>query len=72
MAIKEWEQVQIRTCAKVKEPITVDQLVIYPIDYLPDPPRVVDFRCTGEAECGKRANINCIEPMVSNEIKLKS
>lgn len=62
MATKQWERVQVRTCAKVKEPITVDQLVVYPIDFLPDSPRVVDFRCSGEEDCRKKANINCIVP----------
>ena len=62
MAIKEWEKVQVRTCAKVTEPIQVDQLVVYPIDFLPDPPRIVDYRCSGKAECGRDANVHCIEP----------
>ena len=71
MAIKEWEQVQVRTCAKATKPIEIDQLVIYPIDYLPDPPRVVDFRCSGEVECGKNANVYCIVPEKPADTKKK-
>lgn len=71
MATEQWETVQIRTCAKVTKPIRVDQKIVYPIDFLPDPPRVVEFRCSGEEECKKQANVNCIVPEEAIQAKTK-
>ena len=51
MATKVWEVTKVRYCDTVARKVAFEAQVIYPTDYLPDPPRVVAHRCSNALEC---------------------
>lgn len=51
MATKVWETTKICNCERVGREVAFEVEVVYPIDFLPDPPRVIARRCSSAKEC---------------------
>jgi hypothetical protein len=44
----------------VKQEVALESEVLYPMDFLPDPPRVRSHRCSLGAQCNQFAQPACI------------
>ncbi len=60
MAERIWEVSKVRYCDHVKREVSLEAEVLYPADFLPDPPRVLAHRCTLGQQCNLFAKPACI------------
>ena len=53
MAERTWETSKVCYCEHVMREVALEAEVLYPMDFLPDPPRVLSHRCShGPAQAG--------------------
>jgi len=55
-----WEVSKVCYCEHVKQEVALESEVLYPMDFLPDPPRVRSHRCSLGAQCNQFAQPACI------------
>ncbi len=60
MAERIWETSKVCFCEHVQQQVALEVEVIYPVDYLPDPPRVRSHRCSHGLDCNQSAKASCI------------
>jgi hypothetical protein len=60
MAERVWEVTKVCYCEHVKDDVTLESEVLYPIDSLPDSPRVLAHRCSHGAQCNQMDRAACI------------
>ncbi len=60
MAEKVWEVTQHCFCEHVHEDVALESEVVYPIDLLPDAPRVVAQRCSRGIQCNQFNKAVCV------------
>ena len=60
MAETNWEVSKIAFCERMKKDVALETEIVYPIDFLPDPPRVISHRCSHGLECNQFAGTSCI------------
>jgi hypothetical protein len=60
MAERTWEVSKVRFCEHVKRDVALEAEVLYPVDILPDPARVLSHRCSLGMECNQFAQPTCI------------
>ena len=51
MATKNWEVTKTFTCERLGHEVAFETEVVYPADFLPDPPRIIARRCSSAKEC---------------------
>jgi hypothetical protein len=60
MAERIWETSKLCFCEHVMSEVGLEVEVLYPIDFLPDPPRVRSHRCSHGMECNRSSKASCI------------
>lgn len=60
MADRTWEASQVCYCEHVKQNVALESELLYPADFLPDPPRLLSHRCALARECAQFAKATCI------------
>ena len=60
MATKTWEVTKIQTCERLGREIALETEVVYPADFIPDPPRIVARRCSSAKECNMLDKPACV------------
>ena len=60
MAERVWEVSKVRFCEHVRQEVALESEVLYPIDFLPDAPRILSHRCSLGLECNQSARANCV------------
>ena len=60
MTERSWEVSKVCYCEHVKQEVALESEVLYPMDFLPDPPRVRSHRCSLGAQCNQFAQPACI------------
>jgi hypothetical protein len=59
MVERVWEVTRLCYCEHIGEKVALEAEVLYPIDYLPDPPRVIAHRCSRGRHCNFFATAAC-------------
>ena len=59
MAERTWEVSKVCFCEHVKQEVALETEVLYPIDFLPDSPRVLSHRCSLGLQCNQFAQAAC-------------
>lgn len=59
MANKEWEAVQFCFCEHVNQQVALEAEILYPIDFLPDSPRILAHRCSLGTQCNQMEQAAC-------------
>lgn len=59
MAERKWEVTQVCFCDHVGQEVALETEMIYPIDFLPDPPRVAAQRCSLGMRCNQFGTAAC-------------
>lgn len=59
MAIRQWEVAKICFCERINQQVALEVEVVYPIDYLPDPPRILAQRCSHSLYCNQLEKAAC-------------
>jgi hypothetical protein len=60
MAERIWQTTKECFCEHVMRVVSLDAEMIYPIDVLPDPPRVRSHRCSLGMECNQSSKWSCV------------
>ena len=60
MAEKNWEVTRSCYCEHINGQVALEAEVLHPIDYLPDPPRVLAHRCSHGRQCNSFATAACV------------
>jgi len=60
MADRIWETSKLCYCERVMGQVGLEVEMIYPIDFLPDPPRLRSHRCSHGLECNNKSEATCI------------
>ncbi len=61
MATKTWQSMKKYYCPRVQQEITLETLVVYPAEHLPDqPPRVLGHRCSAGLKCNLMDKPGCV------------
>ncbi len=60
MAYRSREVVQVCFCGHVQQEVALEAEVLYPADFLPDPPRVVSHRCSLGDHCNQLDQPACV------------
>jgi len=60
MVERNWEISKVCYCDHVKTEVALEAEVLYPIDILPDSPRVLAHRCSHGVQCNRYATAACI------------
>jgi hypothetical protein len=60
MAEKTWEVSQICFCQHVDQDVALEAEVVHPIDFLPDPPRILARRCSLGVQCNQFEQAACV------------
>jgi len=60
MAEKKWEVIKIHYCDHVGHEVAFETEMIYPIDFLPDAPRISARRCSNAKECNMFDKPTCV------------
>ncbi|HTX91178.1 MAG TPA: hypothetical protein VMC09_08175 [Anaerolineales bacterium] len=55
-----WETSKVCYCEHASSQVALQVEVLYPSDYLPDPPRVLAHRCSHGAECNQLTKAACV------------
>jgi hypothetical protein len=59
MAQKNWEVTQVCFCEHVNHEVALEAEMLYPVDYLPDPPRILSHRCSHGVQCNQMDKAAC-------------
>jgi len=60
MAWESWRTVKRAACEFVKDEVALESKLIHAADLLPDqPPRVVEYRCSGAEKCNRFDHSDC-------------
>jgi hypothetical protein len=59
MSEQNWEVVRVCYCEHVGQDVALEAKLVYPDDFLPDPPRVVSHRCSQAVSCSLRPQESC-------------
>jgi hypothetical protein len=59
MARKNWEVTRVCFCEHVNQEVALEAEVLYPVDYLPDPPRILSHRCSHGLKCNQMEKAAC-------------
>ena len=59
MAQKTWEVTRVCFCEHVNREVALEAEMIYPVDHLPDPPRLVSHRCSLGVQCSQFRQAAC-------------
>jgi hypothetical protein len=59
MAEKKWEVIKVCYCEHVRQEVALENEMLYPIDYLPDAPRVLSQRCSLGVQCNQLNQAVC-------------
>ncbi len=59
MANKNWEVAKVCFCEHVSQDVALEVEVLYPIDYLRDPPRILSHRCSHGVQCNQMQQAAC-------------
>ena len=60
MVERTWETSKVCYCEHVMREVALEAEVLYPMDFLPDPPRVLSHRCSLGMECNQFAKAACV------------
>jgi hypothetical protein len=60
MAERTWEVTKRRYCEHVRREVALETEVLYPMDFLPDPPRVLAHRCSDGVQCNQSSKVACV------------
>jgi hypothetical protein len=60
MAEQAWEVSKVCFCEHVKQDVALEAEILYPLDFLPDPPRVLSHRCSLGMQCNQFAGPACV------------
>ena len=60
MAEKTWEVSKICFCDHIKREVQLETEMVYPVDFLPDPARVLSHRCSQGMQCNQFAQPACV------------
>ena len=60
MAERTWETSKVCYCEHILGEVALETEVLYPTDFLPDPPRVLAHRCSHGVECNHLAKAACV------------
>ena len=60
MAERTWEVTKVCFCDHVKHEVALEAEVLYPVDTLPNPPRVLSHRCSPGMQCNQFAQPACV------------
>ena len=60
MAQKIWETSKTCYCEHIKNQVALEVEVLYPVDPLPDTPRLLSHRCSRGVQCNQFATATCI------------
>ena len=60
MADRTWETSKVCYCEHIKDEVALEAEVLYPMDELPDPPRVLSHRCSRGGECNELGKAACV------------
>ncbi len=55
-----WEVSQVCYCPHIKLEVALEAEVLYPVDTLPDLPRVLSHRCSLGMQCNQFAQPTCV------------
>lgn len=59
MERKNWEVTRVSFCEHVKLEVALEAEVLYPADFLPDPPRILSHRCSHGVLCNQMNKAAC-------------
>lgn len=59
MAQKQWEVTKVCFCEHVNQEVALEAEVLYPVDTLPDPPRLLSHRCSHGVQCNQMEKAAC-------------
>jgi hypothetical protein len=61
VAVKKWEQIQVRYCHRVQTEVSLDAEMIFAAEWMPDqPPQVVAHRCSHAFACNMDGRPSCV------------
>ncbi len=60
MTERAWEVSKVCYCEHVKQEVALESEILYPMDFLPDPPRVRSHRCSLGLQCNQFAQPACV------------
>ena len=60
MAQKIWETSKTCYCEQIKDQVALEVEVLYPVDPLPDAPRLLSHRCSRGVQCNQFATATCV------------
>jgi hypothetical protein len=60
MADTTWEVSKISFCDHVQHEVTLESEIVHPVDFLPDPARVIAHRCSSGLDCNLSDSTTCI------------
>lgn len=60
MAERTWETGKLCYCERIQRQVTLETELLYPIDYLPDPPRILSHRCSHGVHCNLFSTPSCV------------
>ena len=60
MAERSWEESKVCYCEHVMQDVALEVEVLFPMDLLPDPPRIMAHRCSNGVECNRMAKAACV------------
>jgi hypothetical protein len=55
-----WETSKVCYCEHVKGDVALEAEMLFPMDELPDPARVISHRCSHGAECNQSGKAACV------------
>lgn len=55
-----WETSKVCYCEHAQGEVALEAEVLYPMDELPDPPRVLSHRCSHGVDCNQLAQAACV------------
>lgn len=60
MAERIWQTSKECFCEHIMRTVALESELIYPIDFLPDPPRVRSHRCSMGVDCNQISKAACV------------
>jgi hypothetical protein len=60
MSERSMEVIKVCFCEHIKQEVALEADVLYPADFLPDPPRVLSHRCSRGEECNLFDQAACV------------
>ncbi len=60
MTSETWQPIRICYCHHVQQDVALEAEIVYPVDFLPDQPRVVAHRCSHGLDCNLDGRVSCL------------